>query len=140
MPRNRSHMLTTVKGRPMNIKTPLCREFEKDLTTRLEVFKAEIKDFVSCYKPTKHFIEAEYIIHTPKEVLFTKEGKISQHATDLDAHKAMQDTIFKALGLDDSLVRDARYKTPISSDGFWNYDITFWLKPISYLEGDDGLL
>ena len=134
MPRNRSHMLTVSGRRPMNIKTPLCREYEKDLTARLGEFKGQSAKFKESFDPKKNYISAEYYIFTPKDQLFTLEAKISAKAVDLDAHKVMQDTIFKYIGLDDKLVRDARYFSPVSHDGRWNYILILKLENICNLE------
>jgi hypothetical protein len=121
MPRNRSHMLTAKGGRPMNIKTPLCREFEKDLHNRLLKFQSSIDYFNSCYVSNKHYIVAEYYIYTPEELLFTKQGAISSRSVDVDAHKVMTDVVFNCIGLDDKIMRDCRIITPVSHDGKHNY-------------------
>jgi hypothetical protein len=135
MPRNRSHMLTSVKGRPMNIKTPLCREFEKDVLSRMNEFKAQTIKFEELFDSKKNYISAEYYIFTPKDSLYTLEKKISAKAVDLDAHKTLQDTIFKYIGLDDKLVRDVRYFSPVSHDGKWNFIIVYRLENLCNLEG-----
>ena len=134
MPRNRSHMLTVSKGRPMNIKTPLCREFEKDVTSRMNEFKAQSSKFKDSFDPKKNYISAEYYVFTPKDQLFTLESKISAKAVDLDAHKTLQDTIFKYIGLDDKLVRDVRYFSPVSHDGKWNFIVILKLENLCSLE------
>jgi hypothetical protein len=121
MPRNRSHMLTAKGGRPMNIKTPLAREYEKDLAFRLKEYAGKMMLFRNAYIPTKHYVSIEYYIYTPKDVLFTKDGHISARCVDLDAHKVMQDVLFDCLGLNDKLVRNANYFSPQSHDGNWNY-------------------
>ena len=109
MPRNRSHMLTVSKGRPMNIKTPLCREFEKDVESRIKEFSSHALAFKEAFNPEKHYISAEYFIFTPREQLFTLKGQISAKAVDLDAHKVLQDTIFRCIQLDDKLIRNVNY-------------------------------
>lgn len=133
-PRNRSHMLTVAKGRPMLIKTQLTREFEKDLTLRLEEHKGEFLLFSKTFNPKEQYLKAEYIIYTPEEDLFTKDGRISSKSTDVDAHKVFQDVIFKCIGLDDKLIRDARYYTPVSKNGKYNYVVTFTACPIEHLK------
>jgi hypothetical protein len=135
MPRNRSHMLTVSKGRPMNIKTPLCREFEKDVTSRMNEFKAQALKLKESFDPKKNYISAEYYVFTPKEQLFTLESKISAKAVDLDAHKTLQDTIFKYIGLDDKLIRDVRYFSPVSHDSKWNFIVILKLENLCSLEG-----
>ena len=133
MPRNRSHMLTISQKRPMNIKTPLCREFEKDVTSRMNEFKAQSIKFKESFDPKKNYISAEYYIFTPDSQLFTVDKRISAKAVDLDAHKVMQDTIFKYIDLDDKLVRDAKYFSPVSHDGKWNYVIVYRLENLCNL-------
>jgi len=134
MPRNRSHMLTVSKGRPMNIKTPLCREFEKDVEGRMKEFSSHALSFKEAFNPDKHYISAEYFIFTPRESLFTLKGQISSKSVDLDAHKVLQDTIFKCIQLDDKLIRQTNYFSPISHDGKWNYVILYKLENLCNLE------
>jgi len=117
----------------MLIKTDLAREFEKDLKSRLEDYSELFKDFREYYNPKRHYIEAEYNIYTPKSELITLSGHISAHAVDVDAHKVMQDVIFKCMGLDDKLIRDCNYRTPVSIDDKWNYVIVYRLCPIEAL-------
>lgn len=133
MPRNRSHMLVSRKNRPMNIKTELARQFEADLSERLKDYASYMAQFKKRYDPKKHYISAEYFIYTPKEVLFTLNGEISARSVDLDAHKVMQDTLFKSLGLDDKLIRQANYFSPESHDGKWNYIIILKLENLCNL-------
>lgn len=128
MPRNRSHMLVAKGKRPMNIKTPLCREFEKDLLHRLSIYQSEIAYFRSCYVPEKHYIAAEYYIYTPEDLLFTTKGAISSRTLDVDAHKVMTDVIYTSIGLDDKIMRDCRIVTPVSHDGNYNYIIILKLE------------
>lgn len=127
-------MLTVVNRRPMNIKTPLCREFEKDVINRLQEYKKDCIEFKNCFDPKLHFISAEYFIFTPKSSLFTKDDKISSKSVDLDAHKTLQDTIFKFIDLDDKLIRDVRYCSPISNDDNWNFVIVLKLEKLCNLE------
>ncbi len=140
MPRNRSHMLTVAGKRPMNIKTQLCREFEKDLEFRLKDYADDIAAFVYEFNPLKHYIQGNYTIYTPVVELFTKEGKISSRSVDSDAHKSMRDVIYKVIGLDDKLERDTRFFTPQSTDGNWNYVITYYIRPIEQLRIETELL
>lgn len=140
MPRNRSHMLTVVKKRPMNIKTPLAREFEKDVTQRLEKYTEEINKFKQEFDPKVHYISAEYTIYTPSEIIFTKDGWISSRSVDLDAHKCLQDTIFRFMDLDDKLVRDVRYHSPVSHDSKWNFVIMLNLEKIACLKSKSSLI
>lgn len=134
MPRNRSHMLLVKGKRPMNIKTPLCREFENDVESRMKEFSGHSLAFKEAFNPDKHYISAEYFIFTPREQLFTLKGQISAKAVDLDAHKVLQDTIFRCIQLDDKLIRNVNYFSPISHDGKWNYVILYKLENLCNLE------
>jgi hypothetical protein len=134
MPRNRSHMLTVSGGRPMNIKTPLCREFEKDLEHRLSVYSEEMAEFKAAFIPKSHYIIMQMYVFTPRELLYTKEGHISSRSVDVDAHKAHIDTVFRCIGLDDKLVRDYGICTPVSTDGKYNYLIKIKLELLCNLE------
>lgn len=134
MPRNRSHMLVNKGGRPMNIKTPLCREFEKDVENRMQDFTANAMLFKKKFNPDKHYLSAEYYIFTPKESLFTVKKQISAKSVDLDAHKVLQDTIFRCIDLDDKLIRDVKYFSPLSHDGNWNFVILYKLENLCNLE------
>lgn len=134
MPRNRSHMLTVSKGRPMNIKTPLCREFENDLFSRLKEFENKCHKFHATFDPDKNYISAEYYIFTPRNSLFTLKNHISSKSVDLDAHKVLQDTIFRFIDLDDKLIRDVKYFSPVSHDDKWNYVIIYKLENLCNLE------
>jgi hypothetical protein len=140
MPRNRSHMLIAKGRRPMNIKTPLCREFEKDLELRMKQFVPDVVRFKASYNPEINYISAEYYIFTPREQLFTLKGAISSKSVDLDAHKVMQDTIFRSMDMDDKLIRDARYFSPISHDGKWNYVVIYKLEKLCNLENTSTLI
>lgn len=133
MPRNRSHMLVTKNHRPMNIKTPLCREYEKDLTNRMKQFEAESNHFSKMFDRKKHYLSAEYYLFTPQNELFTLDEAISAKAVDLDAHKVMQDTIFKCIGLDDKIIRHTTYFSPMSHDDKWNYVIIYKLESLCNL-------
>ena len=119
MPRNRSHMV----ARNMLIKTPLAREFEKDLVNRLESHILLFDSLRESFNPLQHFLKVYYTIYTPKADLFTKSGSISLRAVDCDAHKVFQDVIFKCLQIDDKTIRNVTYFTPQSHDDLWNYSI-----------------
>ncbi len=133
MPRNRSHMLTSSGGRPMNIKTALCREFEKDLDSRLLKDAKQITEFFNCFDRKEHYIKAEYILHTPASELFTKDGHISSRSVDTDAHKVMRDVLYQHLGIDDKVERVTCFYTNVSKDDKWNYTITLIIRNISEL-------
>lgn len=133
MPRNRSHMLIKKGKLPMSIKTPLCREFEKDLEQRLLEYKEQLQEFKSSVDLNKNFISATYYVFTPKALLTTKSGAISSRTLDTDAHKVFRDTIYRCMGLDDKLERDTRIVTPISQDEYYNYVCVFKLENIECL-------
>jgi hypothetical protein len=129
MPRNRSHMV----ARNMLIKTDLAREFEKDLKLRMNDYAEMFFTFRHEFKPTQSYLKVKYTIFTPKSELFTKEGKISLKAVDVDAHKLFQDVMFKSLGLDDKYIRNVSIFTPVSIDDKWNYVITIEKVDIEHL-------
>ena len=130
MPTNRAKALVIVKGRPMYIKTPLAREFEKDLMNRLLKFSNNISEFVSNFDKKIHFISAKYSFYTEYQTLFTKDGCISNRAGDLDSHKLFQDTLFSFMGLDDKLIRDVRYCSYPSLDDKPNVKVIFKLESL----------
>lgn len=113
-PRNRSHTLTLGKGKrgviPMNIKTEAARAYEDAIRQDLEAnYIQETALFAGAFDPKKHCLEAIWELHSPD--VMTKDGRISQNGTDLDAHKVLQDTIMGFLGIDDAyIVRDTRTK------------------------------
>lgn len=120
MPRNRSHMI----ARNMLIKTPLAREFEKDLVSRLSSYSSHIGLLKESFSPDQHFLKVNYTIYTPHDDLFTKSGRISLKAVDCDAHKLFQDVIFRTMDIDDKYIRNVTYFTPESRDNHWNYVVT----------------
>jgi hypothetical protein len=134
MPRNRSHMLVMRQNKPMNIKTQLCKEFEKTIEQVLKHGIDDLREFKSLFDPMKHYLSAEYFIYTPSDVLFTVEGKISARSVDLDAHKVFQDTLMRCIGIDDKCIRDARYFSPVSHDGNWNYVVIYKLESLCNLK------
>jgi len=125
MPRNRSHMV----ARNMLIKTPLAREFEKDLSHRLSSMDQTcFNNLRSEFNCKEHYLAAHYVIGTPETELFTKDGAISMRAVDVDAHKLFQDVICRYIGIDDKFIRKATYETLVSHDGNWNYVVTFHIR------------
>lgn len=121
MPRNRSHMI----ARNMLIKTPLAREFEKDLFFRLKEFEMDALEFKSKFNPKTNYLKVIYYLYTPENELFKKDGGISLHSVDADAHKIFQDVLAKSIGIDDKFFKDVSYQTRVSSDGNWNYLVNF---------------
>lgn len=115
MPLNRAKMVLA-KPRPMLVKTPLCREFEKDLTSRLSEYPKQTL-------PDDEYLKVTYNLYCPIEEYFTKEGKISSRCPDADSIKVLQDTLFKYLGLDDKLIKDLVVKVRPSSTDQWDYII-----------------
>jgi hypothetical protein len=139
MPRNRSHTLVNKGGRPMNTKTPICREFEKDVESRLKEFQGKISNFLSNFDKNKHYISAEYYLYTPRDILFTAGGYVSSRNVDTDAHKVFRDVIYRCIGLDDKLERDSRFFTPVSHDEFHNVVAIFKLERIECLTNTSSL-
>lgn len=134
MPTNRAKTLVVIRKRPMYIKTPLAREFEKDVLNRLEKDRTPIMEFVSSFDKKLHFIKAEYVLFTPEDILFTKNGCVSNRAGDLDAHKLFQDTLFSFMGLDDKLIRDVRYHSLVSRTDKHDIKIIFKLESLCKLK------
>ncbi len=131
MPLNRAKMLTVSGGRPMLIKTGLCREFEKDLSSRLH--SLENSELFRKFDKFEHYLDVTYNIFVPEDEYFTKEGCISNKACDTDSIKVFQDTLFKAIGIDDKYVRDLHVISRPSHDGKWNYSIEIKLKELENL-------
>jgi len=121
------------KPRAMWIKTPLAREFEKDLTDRLLEYKDAFTKFRSSFNPTEHYISAEYYIFTPENLLLTKDKRISSRSPDSDSYKLFRDVLYKSIGLDDKLERSTFHLTPISQDEFYNYVVILKLEKICNL-------
>lgn len=108
-PRNRSHSLTMSKGRPMNIKTEAARQYEKALMQDLEPYEDQAHEFFESFNSKRHHLNAFWILSSPD--VLTKAGHYSQTGTDLDAHKVLQDTIMKFVGIDDGYIAmDTRAK------------------------------
>ena len=139
LPRNRSHSLIVKGGRPMNIKTPLARDFEKAVEDTMKEFSSQCSKFKDSYIPDKHYISAEYYLFTPRNILITKEGKISSRANDSDSNKVFRDCIYRFIGLDDKLERDSRFFTPISHDDNHNVIVILKLERIECLTNTASL-
>ncbi len=108
-PRNRSHAIFK-KGKASFLgKTEAAHSYEKALLYRLKLQEYKIINFASQFDPKTQHLIAIWEFHSP-EVL-TKDGRYSMNGTDLDAHKVLQDTIFRFIGIDDAyIVRDTRTK------------------------------
>jgi len=115
MPLNRAKMVVA-RPKPMLIRTDLCREFEKDLLTRLALYPKQ-------NLPHDEYIKITYNLYCPSEDYFTKEGKISSRCPDADSIKVLQDTLFKHLGLDDKHIKELIVKVRPSATGNWDYEI-----------------
>lgn len=126
MPRNRSHRIA---GK-MLIKTDLARSFEADLIERLEEFKNDFRDFKRMVLLDQHYLSVVYTIYTPSDALFTKDGRISARCPDMDSYKLFQDVIFKCLGMDDRIIREAKLITKVSETGKWDYRIELEIRKI----------
>lgn len=122
MPLNRAKMLTVAKGRPMNIKTPLCREFEKALAQKLAPYQRNFAEFVANHKPNQA-LKIVYEIYCPREEYFTKEGAISSRCPDTDSIKVLQDSLFECIGLDDKYIKELISVFRPSTTGNWDYTI-----------------
>jgi len=115
LPLNRAKMVVG-RPKPMLIKTDLCREFEKDLISRLQEYPAQIL-------PADEYLKVTYNLYCPLGDFFTKEGKISSRCPDADSIKVLQDTMFKHLGLDDKHIKELVVNMRISITGNWDYVI-----------------
>lgn len=125
IPLNRAKMVVS-KPRPMLIKTALCREFEKDLESRLVIYgKHTIED--------NEYIEVEYVLYCPREEYFTKEGKLSSRCPDADSIKVLQDVVFRSIGIDDKHIKDLRVQMLPSPDMKWNYVINIMSHTLDFL-------
>lgn len=101
-PRNRSHTIV-MKGRvPMMIKTQIARAYEEAIQLELFPREEEVKTFREAFNPNINYLVAEWILASPD--VFTKEGRVSRNSTDLDAHKVLQDTVMKFIGIDDAYI------------------------------------
>ena len=113
LPINRAKMVIG-RPKPMLVKTPLCREFEKDLTSRLSEYPKQTL-------PDDEYLKVTYNLYCPIEEYFTKEGKISSRCPDADSIKILQDTLFRSLGLDDKHIKDLTVRVLPSATGNWDY-------------------
>lgn len=108
-PRNRSHAIFKKGAAAFLGKTEAAHSYERALVDNLKKYKKECMDFASSFDSDKHHLVAIWEFHSPD--VKTKSGKFSQTGTDLDAHKVLQDTIMRFIGIDDGyIVRDTRTK------------------------------
>ncbi len=80
--------------------------YEAALEQELKWMEEQFTEFRNFFDRRKHFLQARWFIYSPDTM--TKEGGISQNSTDLDAHKVLQDTIMKLVGVDDAFIADDR--------------------------------
>lgn len=140
MPLNRTKTLVAPKGkRPMWIKTPLAREFEKDLSDRLGEFTSDINGFKDSFNKSNSYIDLTFLAYCPSKELFTSLGEISSRCPDFDSNKLMIDIIFGAVGIDDKFVKSANIKYLESSDEFWNFRIVLKSSPSTNLKWSELL-
>lgn len=134
LPLNRAKTLVAPKGKPpMMIKTPLAREFESDLTSRLLEFDDDIKLFKSRFKDSDNYIRLELFAYCPTLELFTKAGSINNKCPDFDSNKLMIDVIFKGIDINDKYVKEANIRYLESLDEYWNFVLMF------HIERNDNL-
>ncbi len=129
LPVNRAKML----ARNMLIKTPLCREFEKDLSNRLLEFSKDFEEFRNSMHKGNNFISIKYILFCPRSEFFTKSGEISSRCPDADSIKVFQDTLFKSLQIDDKFIKELLVQMRPSSNEHWNYVICISHYPLEAL-------
>ena len=108
-PRNRSHAIFK-KGKASFLgKTEAAHSYEQALVQMLKPMSERCLAFASSFDSKTQHLVAIWEFHSPE--VKTKDGKYSQTGTDLDAHKVLQDTIFRFIGIDDGyIVRDTRTK------------------------------
>ena len=106
-PRNRSHsaIYNSKTKQAMVVKTEAGRSYEKALKQVIKKYAEEAKLLTAEFDPQKFglFFQATY--YTPE--FYTKDGRISQTSTDLDAHKILQDVISGFIGIDDGYIIDS---------------------------------
>jgi hypothetical protein len=135
LPLNRAKTIVAVKGRPpMLIKTPIAREFEQDLSLRLNDFSSEIKSFKSRFDESKNYVRLELFAYSPKSELFTKSGAINSKCPDFDSNKLMIDVIFKGIDINDKYVKEANIKYLESFDEYWNFILMFHIENLDNLK------
>lgn len=109
-PRNRSH--TIIRGRngaSFLGKTEAARRYEEAIMIELEEMKELAAQFAAQFDKSRHALTAHWVFYSPD--LLTKDGKISENSTDLDAHKVLQDTVMEFVGIDDAyIIEDKRQK------------------------------
>ena len=112
-PRNRSHasIYNAKAKRSMVVKTEAGRLYEKALKKQLDSYKEDLAAIKEEFNPYKHGLMVNFYLGTPD--YYTKDGKLSQTSTDLDAHKILQDVVMEAVGIDDGyIIRSLKEKFP----------------------------
>lgn len=108
-PRNRSHAIFK-KGKANFLgKTEAAHSYEKALLFHLEKFKTSAATFCASFNPKTQYLTALWMFRSPD--VYTKDGAVSRNSVDLDAHKVLQDTVMRFVGIDDAyIMRDTREK------------------------------
>jgi hypothetical protein len=119
LPINRARTVT----RNMLIKTPLAREFEKDLKSRLKEYAPQFETFRKEFFSDKHLLEVTYNIQIPRSLLINKKGELSSRSPDIDSIKLLQDTIFEEIGIDDKYIKVLKVIHSPSHTDTYNYII-----------------
>lgn len=133
MPTNRAKTLVVSKGRPMLIKTPLAREFEYDIATRMKEYEQEITNFKVFFEKCQNYIRLEFFAYCPSSELFTKNGGINSKCPDFDSTKLMIDAVFTNMKVNDKYVKDCDIRYAESYDEFWNYILIMHTSPVNNL-------
>jgi Holliday junction resolvase RusA-like endonuclease len=98
-------------------------EFQKEIDLQCLKYADDLAAFKRNFNKKTEFISVFYQIRIPEEKFYNKNGSMKLTRKDLDNHfKALQDRVFKNLGIDDvyilDLVADLRpdkdYKTAIT--------------------------
>lgn len=101
-PRNRSHTILR-KGKASFLgKTEAARAYEAAILIDLKPYIEAAARFKLAFDSTKHYLSAKWTFYSPD--VMTKDGRVSMNGTDLDAHKVLQDTVMKFLGVDDAFI------------------------------------
>lgn len=100
------------------VKSTSCTKFEKSILGYLNKYATDINIFRNSFNPKNEALHLEIIMYVPKEEFFTKAGTVSLTSIDAsNALKMLEDTIYKAMGINDGLnLKVSSEKRPINSD------------------------
>jgi hypothetical protein len=100
------------------IKSKACKAFERRIEDRLGSYREKIEAFRKNYSRDKASLHFDMIIYVPEAEFFTKDGLVSLTCLDTgNAFKMLEDTIFKALGINDALnVKISGEKRPYKAE------------------------